>query len=252
MNRAKAYWMQNGRLETGKPEDYFTFLREEGHVVSLVGGGGKSSLKRYLARRFQGNGMKTAAMTTTKIWRPAQFCTSIEDCRARWEAGEYAVCGEPFGEAKLSAPREAFLAALLGEADAVVVEADGSRCLPCKAPADHEPVILPKTDIVIAVMGLDALGGKVGEVCHRPERVCALLGCGAQHLITCSDAAKLLLSERGLRKGAENRLYFVVLNKCDDALRLEQGKAILDILHAHGQTRAVLTAGMHTDAGTHG
>lgn len=252
MDHAIAYWMRDGGLKQGKPEAYFAFLKEKGHVVSLVGGGGKSSLQRYLARRFQENGMKTAAMTTTKIWRPAQFCTSIEDCRARWDAGEYAVCGEPFGEAKLSAPKEAFLAALLGEADAVVVEADGSRCLPCKAPAEHEPVILPKTDIVIAVMGLDALGKPVGEVCHRPERVCALLRCGEQHLITCEDAAKLLLSERGLRKGVGDRAYDVVLNKCDDALRLEQGKAILDILHAHGQTRAALTAGMHTDAGTHG
>lgn len=242
---AKAYWIQNGRLREKEPEAYFAFLKESGHVVSLVGGGGKSSLQRRLAKGFQKNGMKTAAMTTTKIWRPEAFCTSIEDCCACWTAGQYAVCGEPYGEAKLTVPSEAFLDALLEEAEAVVVEADGAHCLPCKAPAEHEPVILPQTDIVIAVMGLDALEKPIREICHRPEKVCALLECDERHQLTCEDAAEIMLSDRGARKGVEDRAYFVVLNKCDDAQRLEQGKRILDILHASGQTRAVLTAGMH-------
>lgn len=242
---AKAYWIQDGRLHEGTPEIYFEFLNERGHVISLVGGGGKSSLQRCLAGCFQKNGMKTAAATTTKIWRPEAFCTSIADCRAFWAAGEYAVCGEPYGEAKLTVPREAFLDALLKETEAVVVEADGSRCLPCKAPAEHEPVILPQTDIVIAVMGLDALGKPIAQVCHRPERVCALLGCDEAHLLTCEDAADILLSDHGARKDVGKRMFYVVLNKCDDALRLEQGKQILEILHERGQKRAVLTAGMH-------
>ena len=37
--------------------------------------------------------------------------------------------------------------------DLVLVEADGSKRLPCKVPADHEPVLLPESDIVVAVLG---------------------------------------------------------------------------------------------------
>ena len=40
--------------------------------------------------------------------------------------------------------------------DLVLIEADGSKRLPCKVPADHEPVLLPESDIVVAVLGLSA------------------------------------------------------------------------------------------------
>lgn len=43
-------------------------------------------------------------------------------------------------------------------ADIVLIEADGSRRMPCKAPAAHEPVLLPQCDIVLAVAGVSALG----------------------------------------------------------------------------------------------
>ena len=245
MNGAAAYWMQDGALRRAAPEAYFAALLEKGHVISLVGGGGKSSLQAYLARCYAKRGMKTAATTTTKIRRPDRFCRTIIECRACWAAGEYAVCGEPYGENKLSAPDDATLAALLDEADAVVIEADGAHGLPCKAPAAHEPVILPQSDVVIAVLGLDALGQRVETVCHRPQQVCALLGCELQHRMTCDDAAALLLSLCGARKDVGSRAFYVVLNKCDDAQRLAQGMEILRILRAQGHTQTVITTGMH-------
>ena len=242
---AAAYWIQDGVLSQGTPEAYFSGLIEKEHVISLVGGGGKSSLQRYLCAAFAKGGMKTAAITTTKICRPLHFCRTIEECRPCWSAGEYAICGEPYGENKLSMPDDAALAALLAEADAIVVEADGAHGLPIKAPAPHEPVILPQSDIVIAVMGLDALDEPVERVCHRPEQVCALLCCDMQHRLTCRDAVRMLLSQQGARKGVGERAFYAVLNKCDDARRLAMGEDILHILRREGFARAVLTAGMH-------
>lgn len=245
MDRAAAYWIQDGVLRRGTPEMYFEAILEKGHVISLVGGGGKSSLQGYLARCMARRGLKTAAVTTTKIRRPAHFCRTMEECRICWAAGEYAVCGEPYGENKLSAPDDAVLASLLCQADFVVVEADGAHGLPCKAPAAHEPVILPQSDVVIGVIGLDALDEPVEKICHRPQQVCALLSCDTQHRLTCKDAAMLLLSEQGARKSIEDRTFYVVLNKCDDAKRLAQGAEILEILRKNGFERAVLTSGMH-------
>ena len=245
MDRAAAYWMQDGALRRGTPERYFEPILEKGHVIALVGGGGKSSLQRYLARCCARRSLKTAVTTTTKIYRPAHFCRTMEACRVCWAAGEYAVCGKPYGENKLSAPEDALFSALLAEADAVVIEADGAHGLPCKAPAAHEPVILPQADIVIAVLGLDALGEPVETVCHRPRQVCALLSCDMRHRLTCEDAATLLLSQQGARKDAGSRTFYTVLNKCDDAQRLAQGMEILQILRRDGFERAVLTTGMH-------
>lgn len=242
--QAAACWLEGGRLVSGSPQDAFPFLGERGHVVSLVGGGGKTTLMYHLAQVSRTRGLRTAVMTTTKMGRPGPYCRSMAACQACWAAGEYAVCGERLNERRLVAPAPDFLAQLLVQADALFIEADGARCLPCKAPAAHEPVILPETDTVIAVMGLDALGQPVEKVCLRMEIVQALLGCGPEHRLTGADMARLLLSDQGSRKGVAQRDYFVVLNKCDDAQRLHAGREILELLRAQGQTRAVLTAGM--------
>ena len=244
IQQASAYWLEGGRLASGSPQDAFPFFGERGHVVSLVGGGGKTTLMYHLAQASQGRGLRTAVMTTTKIGRPGPYCRSMAACQACWAAGEYAVCGERLNARKLVAPAPDVLAQLLAQADALYIEADGARRLPCKAPAAHEPVILPETDTVIAVMGLDALGQPVGEVCLRTEIVQTLLGCGPEHRLTCADLVRLLLSDQGSRKGVAQRDYFVVLNKCDDAQRLHAGREILELLRAQGQTRAVLTTGM--------
>lgn len=236
-----AYWERGGRGETGSAAAYFTFLSEAGHVVSLVGGGGKSTLMAHLAACFCRNGLRTAAMTTTKIARPAHPCATMADCRAAWAAGQVAACGAADVQGKFRAPALDVLGALLREAQAVVVEADGAHRLPCKAPAAHEPVILPETDIVVGVMGLDALGQPVEKACHRPEYVQALLGCAEDHRLTAQDMADILLSAQGTRKGVGARAYHVVLNKCDDAQRLEAGRQVLAALRARGHTRAVLT-----------
>lgn len=50
-----------------------------------------------------------------------------------------------------------WIPALAQSWDFVLVEADGSRRLPVKAPAVYEPVIPPGTDLVVGVIGLDAL-----------------------------------------------------------------------------------------------
>lgn len=236
-----AYWLEGERLVRGAPQDAFPFLGTRGHVVSLVGGGGKTTLMYALAEASRARGLRTALMTTTKMGCTGPYCRTMAACRARWAAGDYAVCGERGTARRLVAP--AFTEELLAQADAVFIEADGARRMPCKAPAAHEPVILPQTDTVIAVMGLDALGHPVGEVCLRTQEVQTLLRCGPAHRLTEADMVSLLLSEQGSRKGVGQRDFFVVLNKCDDAQRLAAGREILERLAAQGQ-RAVLTAGM--------
>ncbi|MBP3655721.1 MAG: putative selenium-dependent hydroxylase accessory protein YqeC [Clostridia bacterium] len=241
-DRAAVYHLEGGRLIESAPDAYFSFLGECGHVISLVGGGGKTTIMHDLARRYAARGKKTAVTTTTKIGQPASFCRNMEDCRACWREGRFAVCGEPLGNGKLTAP--AYLEQILDEADAVLIEADGARKLPCKAPAVHEPVIIPRTDIVIAVMGLDALGQAIDDCCLRSDHVQRILGCGGGHALTCEDMAALLLSEQGSRKDVGGRMYYTLLNKCDDAQRMEAGRRILTLLREAGHTRAALTAGM--------
>ena len=240
---AQAWRLEDGKLVCGAPEAFFPFLEEKGHVISLVGGGGKTTTMRHLAEAFVRRGMKTVMMTSTKIGCPPQYCPDRKSCLARFDAGEIALCGTRLGS-KLDAPDPEFLAWILDHADAVIIEADGAHRKPCKAPAAHEPVILPQSDIVIALMGLDALGKPVGEICHRAEIVMDILGCDAAHALTGEDMAEILLSERGSQKAVGGREFYAVLNKCDDGARLQAGENILRILEKHGHARALLTAGM--------
>ena len=71
------------------------FLGETGHVISLVGGGGKTTLLYALARWYSAQGQRVLVSTTTHIQRPDANYAPDEAARdALWQAGTYAVAGE--------------------------------------------------------------------------------------------------------------------------------------------------------------
>ena len=105
-------------------------------------------------------------------------------------------------------------------ADYVLLEADGAKRLPLKAPAEHEPVIPPETTLVIAVLGLDGIGKPVSEAAFRPERYAALIGKPESEPVTPLDAARVLTHPDGQRKNVTGTMRFcVLLNKADDEKR---------------------------------
>jgi len=235
-------WRLHGEsLVSGSPFDALTLPKEGRHVISLVGGGGKSTLLHYIAGCYADMGMRTAMMTTTRMGCPQDYCETMEACRARWAAGKYAAAGQRLENGKFRAPQEEVLRALLEEADIVLIEADGAHRRPLKFPGENEPVILPETDIVIAVSGLDALGEKAKDVCHRMPEAEKLLACDGEHIITPADMAAVLLSPMGGRKGVCGRTYIAALNKCDGDARLAGGETVLRLLAKAGQVRAAMT-----------
>ena len=209
-------------------------------LVALVGAGGKTSTLYALARQGVDNGKKVAVTTTTHILpHPAlPLAGSLEELAALLADRPAATWGRYALPDKLSGggpPAEA-----LAVADLVLVEADGARLHPLKAPADHEPVIPPEADAVVALAGLDCIGRPIGAICHRPERVCALLGVGMDHVLTPADAAAVLAHPQGGRKGVGGSMAFrVLLNKADTPERAAWGREIQDILARQGIFSAV-------------
>lgn len=115
-------------------EAQFPFLAEKGHVVSLVGGGGKTTLLYQLSAHCARKGWRVLAATTTHIRQPDHNMAHTEaECSALWAAGEYAVLGTPDGCGKLTAPPPDLLHRWMPQADAVFLEADGAKRMPCKA-----------------------------------------------------------------------------------------------------------------------
>ena len=63
------------------------FLGETGHVISLVGGGGKTTLLYALARHYSAQGQRVLVSTTTHIQRPDANYAPDEAARdALWQA----------------------------------------------------------------------------------------------------------------------------------------------------------------------
>jgi len=237
----QAVWHENNGWKQGSPYDFFADYLRKGRVFCVVGAGGKTSTVEYLSRRLAAEGRRTALITTTHMRCPEVLCRTFSDCVAAWNHGEYAFCGVPEGT-KLSAPEPEVLEDILAHAEYVIAEADGAKMRSLKAPAAHEPVILPQADTVIGVVGLSVLGGTVEDVCFRTEQVCRVLGCDLSHRITCDDIVTLLLSENGTRKGVGDRTYIVVLNQCDGELHRADAEYIINELERRGQYANVATS----------
>lgn len=100
---------------------------------------------------------------------------------------------------------------------ALFLEADGSRRLPLKAPADHEPAIPPWVDQVVVVAGLSGLGKPLdGEHVHRPQVFSRLSGLRLGALIDASSLARMLMHDQGGLKGIPvGARRLVMLNQAD-------------------------------------
>lgn len=212
----------------------FPFLCEKNHVISFVGGGGKTTLMYVLAWEYQKRGLKTLVTTTTHIVKPLEreniFAKDVEEVSGLWRQGRIAVIGNDEKNGKLSMPKRSLFAWASAAADVVLIEADGAKQLPCKVPEEFEPVLLPVSDIVIGVAGLDTVGQKLRDSCFRKERAAELLGVSEEHMMTEENVAVILLSQQGMRKHVGDREYYVVLNKCDDEACRKKGRKIFEML----------------------
>lgn len=163
-----------------------------------------------------------------------QLCCRCACGENLWQQGSYAVIGTPeLATSKLTAPPQDLYEALKLQADVILCEADGSRHHPCKVPAEYEPVLLPDSDIVLAVAGMDALGRPLAQACQRSQLAAELLGCSLDSVIDAQMLASLLLSEQGARQNVGARAYYIVLNKCD-LLKAAQQEEILRLLVGAG------------------
>lgn len=216
------------------PFDFFSDGKK--HNICLVGGGGKTTVMYELAAAWAACGRRVLVLTSTHILRPVDgsFAADATAVQNLWQQRRYAVIGTPeLSTGKLTAPSQSVYEALKLQADVILCEADGSRHHPCKVPAEHEPVLLPDSDIVLAVAGMDALGRPLAQACQRPQLAAELLGCGVEKIIDAQMLAALLLSEQGARKNVGARAYYIVLNKCD-LLKAAQQEEMLRLLVGEG------------------
>ena len=127
------------------------------------------------------------------------------------------------------------------KADLTLIEADGARHLPCKAPAEHEPALLSSSDLVIGVTGLSALGQPLGKGCFRAERAAELLDCTMEHHITEEDLARLIASEQGQQKDLKGRTFYAVLHQYEEKEHRAAAEKLVELLRRQGIEHVLVT-----------
>ena len=170
-------------------------------IHAVVGAGGKTSLIHSLAEKYRKEGKSVFITTTTHMYRePDTLLTDDpEKIIARLNSCGYAFAGLPCGE-KISSLSYETYEKVCACADEVLVEADGSRHMPLKLPASHEPVIPANADKITVVCGLHALGSMASEVVFRLSEVPDSFGVAPNDIITPKTLQHLV------RKGYRDRL----------------------------------------------
>lgn len=217
---------------------------EQKHIISLVGGGGKTTIMYELANFYAAAGKKAVVLTTTHIWLPngkdvqgGAYGADWPAVASLWQQGRFAVIGTlEQGTGKLIAPGADLLRQAFECCDVAIIEADGAKQMPCKLPAEHEPVLLPECDIVIGVVGLDALGKSLEEGCFRWQLGREIFASSCNLLIDEVKVADILTSEQGSRKAVGTRDYYIAINKCE-LVEPANAEHLVSLLVERGITR---------------
>jgi probable selenium-dependent hydroxylase accessory protein YqeC len=200
-------------------------------VISIAGAGGKTTLMFALARERAREGRAAAVMTTTHILCPKPSKTLAvvtggpQEAARAFSQGKLVAAGSPDAERfKMTAPSGETVKYLLDHAQALIIEADGSKLLPIKFPNDTEPVLLPQTNRVVVVAGLSALGRSMEEVCHRAPLACERLDLSPKEPVTPRVIARLVT------EGYARYQPIVLLNQADTPERLRAGEEAAALL----------------------
>jgi molybdenum cofactor cytidylyltransferase len=130
----------------------------------------------------------------------------------------------------------------------ILIEADGSRRCPLKAPAAYEPLVPPWVKIVVVVAGLTGIGKPLSEDwVHRPERFAALSDLEIGQPITPQALVQVLTHPAGGLKGLPSQARRIALLNQADAPELQAlaGRLSAQLL---GPYAAVLVASLTSSA----
>jgi len=147
--------------------------REAGHVVALMGSGGKTSLMRAMADVLAAENIPVVWTTTTRTEPlegvPVMDRAELTTAKAMDLPLVFFLREETLPDGKWAGLKPEDVDALdtLMPDHLVLVEVDGAAKLPLKVHRDDEPIWPARTSLAVVVMGVGAVGSKVGEVVHR-------------------------------------------------------------------------------------
>jgi probable selenium-dependent hydroxylase accessory protein YqeC len=224
-------------------------------LISIVGAGGKTTTLYTLANELAQHGKRVITTTTTNIYFPQKGETDtlivspetprlLKMISASWKQNQrITVAASPIGAGKLAGLQsdQPYELLMKSGADVVVVEADGARHHMIKAPAEHEPVVPPQTNVALLMMSAEAINQPLSaEIAHRPEMVAKVAGIELGDVLSPGVVARLMMSERGAMKNipATSIIYLLITHATENRHDLVQELSSL-IQHSSGMTQVL-------------
>lgn len=212
----------------------------KGQIISVIGGGGKSSLLKKIGQELVKLNLKVILTTTTKIEPFPNTAVVLlqgrgEDIREELtymldELKIIMVAKKRYHGNKLVGVNPEVVQKFKKYANIVLVEADGARQRPFKTHMPHEPVIPAATDKVIIVIGSEIVHKPLNdENVHRADLFAKKWNMELEAKLTRKIIAKELLSTAGyIRKIPLTSNVAIFINKTD--LNLDRAKSLAEYL----------------------
>ncbi|MDR2246431.1 MAG: putative selenium-dependent hydroxylase accessory protein YqeC [Treponema sp.] len=204
-------------------------------VVTVIGSGGKTSLIWLLARYFARTPRDVLVTTTTKMFPPAEAAL----------LPGISVAGRlNRATGKLEAPPVGELAERIAAYDLTLIEGDGSRGLPLKGWAEHEPAVPPFTTMTVGILPLWPLGKPASaELIHRLPLFRALTGAGAGEALKTGHLVKVIAGEKKNLFTAACGRKVLFLNQIEDEGAASQAQTLAALLPGDFPARRGIIAG---------
>ena len=224
-----------------------------GGIVAAIGAGGKKSVMNALSAEADGRLAWTGTVFTARPprWTEVAVHVGEEDALLALADAKSGPRRQAFLRPSEKPGRYAGLApATIGRLhqaggfDLTLVKADGARMRGLKCPKPGEPVLPPRTDLILIVISAQVIGRPLdAEFVHRPERVAAVLGIEPGDLLTPEHLGTILTHPKGLQAGTGGRAILPVINQVDDAVRhdLAAKTARYALAHSDRFDRVVLS-----------
>lgn len=200
----------------------FKTLKLTPGIIAFVGAGGKTTTILTLAQELLQQGKRIIITTTTHIFPPDEaqyglFFTPDSALLPKFlQTHRIAVVANSLNtQGKLTGITSEQIDLLAQLADYVLVEADGSKRLPCKVPAAHEPALPQNTTQIVGILGLSALEQRFSDGCFRAELACKHLHTLPNDTILPQHLAAIASASWGLAKNIGNRPFGILLNQRD-------------------------------------
>jgi molybdenum cofactor cytidylyltransferase len=223
-------------------------IRQPGSIA-FVGAGGKTTAMFQLARQM---GQTTLVTTTTHLGQSqlsladAHFVIQTPDqlhnILKHLPDGIILFTGDFMEDSRVKSVSSEVLKLIhtfaTQSSTPLLIESDGSRMHPVKAPADHEPAIPCWVDIVVNLVGLSGLGQPLDEQhVHRSKIFSNLSGLPLNSLLDLEHLVSVISHPMGgLKNIPEKARRVLIFNQADDDEIIRQVDGVTHRLLEHYNT----------------